>query len=185
MMNFPHRCAAGAVLLASLLSGCAGLVGPRQVELPLAKMQANIDKRFPLHNKALDLLDVELSHPQLALSAQRQRVSLSLDASIAPPFLRQSWTGNMALSGQLALDNVRHAVVMRDVQLDRFAIDGTDEGRQRQFARVANVLAERVVHEVVIYSFNPDDLRRAGIQFVPTRISMSDNAVQVTLEPEK
>ncbi|MES2149759.1 MAG: DUF1439 domain-containing protein [Pseudomonadota bacterium] len=172
-------------LAASLLASCAGLIGPRQIEVPLAKMQAGLERRFPVSNRALELLDVELSHPQLALLPDGERIALTLDALVAPPFLRQSWHASLALSGRLYLDNARGAILMADPRVDQFSVDGMDEARQRQMGKLANLLMNKVVRDTPLYSFRMEDLRYAGVQFVPTRIQTTAQALVVTLEPQR
>jgi hypothetical protein len=177
----------GALLLlaAGVLAACASLVGPRQIEVPLYKLQAGLDRRFPVNNRALELFDIQLSRPQLALQPDSDRVALTMDAVVAPPFLKQSWSGRLALSGRLYVDAARGAVFITDPHVDQFVVDGMDEGRQRQLGKVANILMNKVVRDVPVYSFRMEDLRYAGVQFVPTRISARQDALVVTLEPAR
>jgi hypothetical protein len=172
------------VLACGLLASCASLVGPRQVEIPLHKLQAGVDRRFPINNRALELFDIHLSRPQLSL-ANADRVGLDMDASVAPPFMKQSWSGSLTLSGRLVVDPARGAVFITDPQVDRFVIDGMEPGRQRQLSKFANVLIGEVVTDMPVYSFRMEDLRYGGVQFVPTRITTTPNALVVTLEPAK
>jgi len=187
----PHiarrRFCAGALALAAtgLLASCAGIVGPRRVELSQARLQAGLERRFPLRNRMLDLFDVQLTHPQLAILAQSERVGLTLDASVAPPFLRQSWRGTVGLSGRLVLDAPRNAVFLTDVRVDRFDIDGIDAGRARDLRQAADLLLNQMVRDMAVYSFHPEDLRYAGVQFVPTRLETVPGALVVTLEPAR
>jgi hypothetical protein len=173
------------LLACSLLASCASLLGPRQIEVPLSKLQAGLDRRFPVDNRVLELFDVQLSRPQLALLPGSERIALSMDASVAPPFLKQSWSGAMSMSGRLFVDAARGAVFMGEPRVERFVVDGMDEARQRQFTKVANVLVDKVISEVPVYSFRMEDLRYAGVQFVPTRIATTPNSLVVTLEPVK
>ncbi|MGZ8290425.1 MAG: DUF1439 domain-containing protein [Telluria sp.] len=175
--------AAAALAACSLLASCANMLGPRQVELPLHKLQASLDRRFPLNNRVLELFEIQLTRPQLALVPETNRIALTMDASVAPPFLRKPWTGTMAMSGQLQVDAVRGAVFMVEPRVDRVAIDGMDESRQRQMARVANLLVDQVLRDMPVYSFRPEDLRYAGVQFVPRGIAATRNALVVTVEP--
>ena len=172
-----------AMVACAALASCASIIGPRDIEIPLSKLQAGMERRFPMHNRALELFDVELSRPQLALQPEADRVVLSMEANVAPPFTRQSWHGSMALSGHLALDAGRQAVFMTEPHVDRFAIDGVDEGRQRQFTKVANVLMDKFMRESAVYSFRMEDLRYAGVQFVPTSLRTTATALVVRLEP--
>jgi hypothetical protein len=108
-----------------------------------------------------------------------------MDAYVAPPFLKQSWSGSLALSGRLYVDAARGAVFMGEPHVDKFVIDGVDEARQRQLGKVANVLMNKVIVDVPVYSFRMEDLRYAGVQFVPTRISSTPAALVVTVEPAR
>lgn len=167
----------------SLLSACANLAGPRDVSIPLARLQAGVEKKFPLNNKAMELFDVRLSNPRIALVDGSDRVSLALDAAVSPPFIKQSWRGNLALSGRLSIDAVRGAVFINDPHLDQVAIEGVDGERQRQFGLLANALLNKSIRDVPIYNFRMEDLRYAGVQFVPTSIRTTADAVIIHVEP--
>jgi hypothetical protein len=41
------------------------------------------------------------------------------------------------------------------------------------------------VRDVPVYSFRMEDLRYAGVQFVPTRINARPDALVITLEPAR
>ena len=172
-------------LACALLTSCASMVGPRDIEIPLHKLQASLDRRFPVSNRILELFDVELTRPQLSVLPDTNRVALAMDASIAPPFIRQSWRGKLALSGRLYIDPARNAVLMGEPRVDNFSIDGTDEARQRQLTRVANVLMEKVAGDTPLYHFRPEDLRYAGMQFTPTRVTATGRGLLVSIEPAR
>jgi hypothetical protein len=174
-----------AVAACSLLASCASIVGPREVDLPLHKLQAGIDRRFPLDNRMLSLFDVRLSRPQLSIEPDTDRVALAIDADVAPFFVNKSWRGSLALSGHLYVDPARGAVFMADPRVDRLDIDGADVSGQRQLAKVANIVMDEVVRDVPLYSFRMEDLHYAGVQFVPTSIRAVPGALRVRLEPVK
>lgn len=173
---------AAVALGASLLASCSSLIGPRQVELPLHKLQAGLDKRFPVNERLLELFDVQLTRPQLAILPEQDRVALAVAASVAPPFSR-AWTGNIAFSGRLYVDPGRAAVMMAEPRVDRLQLGNLDA--ERQLTRVANLLIDTVARDMPVYTFEPQDLRYAGVQFVPTRIQTTRNGLLVTLEPAK
>jgi len=167
---------------ASLLASCSSLIGPRQVELPLHKLQAGLDKRFPVNERLLELFDVQLTRPQLAIQPDQDRVALAVDASVAPPFAR-AWNGNIAFSGRLYVDPGRAAVMMAEPRVDSLRL-GNPEA-ERHLTRVANGLIDTVARDMPVYSFEQKDLRYAGVQFVPTRIQTTRTGLVVTLEPAK
>ncbi|WP_332879026.1 DUF1439 domain-containing protein [Massilia sp. S19_KUP03_FR1] len=176
---------ASTIVVGSLLAGCGTLSGPRQVEIPLAKLQAGLDRRFPMDNRLFDLLDLRLSHPRLSLLPETDRVAIGLEAYIAPPFMQQSFTGTLALSGRLYVDATRGAVFMSEPQVDSFTLSGIDGARQQQLAGAANKLMSKLVRDIPVYNFRMEDLRYAGIQFVPTRLVTTRTGLQVTLEPQR
>jgi len=171
-----------AVVGAGLLASCSSLIGPRQVEIPLHKLQAGLDRRFPINERLLELFDVQLTKPQLALQPEQDRVALNVEASVAPPFAR-AWTGNVAFSGRLYVDPGRAAVMMAEPRVDHLRL-GNPEA-ERQLTRVANGLIDTVARDMPVYTFEQRDLRYAGVQFVPTRIQTTRNGLTVTLEPAK
>jgi len=171
-----------AVVGASLLASCSSLIGPRQVEIPLHKLQAGLDRRFPINQRLLEVFDIQLTKPQLALQPEQDRVALSVDASVAPPFAR-AWTGSVAFSGRLYVDPGRSAVMMAEPRVERLQL-GNPEA-ERRLAGVANGLIDSVARDMPVYSFDQGDLRYAGVQFVPTRIQTTRTGLLVTLEPAK
>ena len=171
-----------AVSGAALLASCASLLGPREVDLPLAKLQSSLDRRFPVDNRMLELFDVRLTRPQLTVH-EGDRVSLTVDATVAQSFLRRPLAGSLAFSGRLYVDPARSGVFMAEPRIERFAIGGLDESVQRQLARAANGLMDQLVLDIPVYTFRMDELRYAGVQYVPTRIATTPSGLRVSLEP--
>ncbi|UVW28564.1 DUF1439 domain-containing protein [Massilia sp. H6] len=176
---------AGLALAAcTLLSSCASLSGPRKVELPLYKLQAGLERRFPVDNRLMRMFDIRLSRPMLSIQPERDRVALALDASVSPPFARDTWRGSLAFSGRLYVDPGRAAVMMAEPRVDRLVLGANPEA-ERQLTRMANSLIDTVVRDMPVYAFDVDELRYAGVQFIPTRIETTRTGLLVTLEPAK
>ena len=170
---------------AAMLVSCAGLSGPRQVEISLDKLQANLGKHFPVRHRALSVFDIQVSNPQIATLRDNDRITLGADLTVSPILVRQSWRGSLALSGRLVVDNVRNAVFLSDAKVERFAVDGMGESQQRQVAGAANILADKLIRDVPIYSYKPEDLRFAGIQFVPVAIRTTPSSLVLVVEPSR
>jgi len=186
-MNQHRRLALRAALAAGaaatvVLAGCATFAGPRDVDVPLAKLQRNLDQRFPIEHRALAVFDLRLLQPRLA-TLPNDRVALSALLSVSSPLMRQEVTGTISLSGRLDIDPSRNAVMLADTRLDDFALDGLDERTQRQVSGAARVLANNLARDTPIYTWRPDELRYAGVQFVPTAIRTSSNGLSIHLEP--
>ncbi|MYM73054.1 DUF1439 domain-containing protein [Duganella sp. FT134W] len=172
-----------AVLLAGLVTACATLIGPREVELPQERLQTSLDRKFPMHQRVLGVFEVELSHPRLAVLAENDRVSLSVDLGVSPLLARQSWHGSMLISGRLRVDSPHNAIYIADAHVDRFIVDNMDEGKQAQLASVANLLSDKVIRDMPLHTFRPEDLRYAGVQFVLTGIDTRPGGLVARLQP--
>jgi len=186
-MNQHRRLAMRAALAAGaavtvLMAGCATFAGPRDYDVPLAKLQRNIDRRFPIEHRALAVFDLRLVQPRLA-TLPNERIALTALLSVSSPLMRQEYTGTISLSGRLNIDASRNAVMLADTRLEDFTLDGLDERTQRQVSGAARVLANNLARETPIYTWRPEELRYAGIQFVPTAIRTSSNGLSIHLEP--
>ncbi|MES2535033.1 MAG: DUF1439 domain-containing protein [Pseudomonadota bacterium] len=170
------------VVIILLLASCATLLGPREVELPLARLQEGMSRKFPIDHRYLQLFDVRLSNPRLALQPDSNRVITTMDASITPPFTRRSWQGSFTLSGTLGLDSARRAVVLTEPRMERVAIDGASSS---QVTAIIGLLTEQIARNVPLYTFEDNDFRYAGINWVPAKITTKSTALVVTFEPAK
>jgi hypothetical protein len=174
---------AAPLMLAGLVAACASLIGPREVVLPQERLQASLDRKFPLHQRALGVFEVELSHPRLAVMPENDRVALTVDLGVTPLLARQSWHGSMLVSGRMRVDSVNNAIYIADAHVDRFIVDNMDEGKQAQLASVANLLSDKLIRDVPLHTFRPDELRYAGVQFVLTGIDTRPGGLVAKLQP--
>jgi hypothetical protein len=172
-------------LAGAVLTSCASLVGPRDIELPLAKLQSGLERRFPVSNRMMEVFDIELSHPQIAMQADSGRVALSLDTGVGMVFSRRVRRGSLSMSGRLYIDPARSAVMMAEPRVEGFMLDGVDESRQVQLTGVANAVMAKFVVDTPLYHFRPEELRYGGLQFVPTRIAITERGLLVSVEPAR
>ncbi|HVL74658.1 MAG TPA: DUF1439 domain-containing protein [Noviherbaspirillum sp.] len=179
-----RRLAVFAIVAAPLLlTSCAHLMGPRQMEIPVARLQEALSRQFPFNNRYLELLDVRVTNPRVALLPDSNRILTSMDASIAPPFMNKSWLGNLAVSGQLRFDPARNALVLAEPRVETFDVMGLDPLYANQIRRVGSLLAEQLLKDVPLYTFRPDEFRYAGTTFLPTQITTRSSGLVVTFEP--
>ena len=177
--------AAACVACILLLSACASLLGPRQVEVPLYQLQESLNSRFPFNNRYLELLDISVRNPQLTLQPGTNRLLTTVDASVAPPFLGRSYNGKLSLSGALRFDPARNAIMLADPRVENLAFDGADAGLMRTIAKVGGLVAEQMLRDTPLYTFRQDQLRLGGTNFIPTQIITKANALVVTFEPSR
>lgn len=166
-----------------MLGACATLLGPREVGIPVERLQQALAGRFPFNNRYLELLDISVTNPRLTLQPETNRILTTTDVAVAPPFLNRSWMGNLAVSGALRFDPARNALVLAEPRVETFDVQGLDPLYANQIRRVGSLLAEQMLANVPLYTFSPDQLRHAGTRFNPTSITTRQNGLVVTFEP--
>lgn len=174
-----------ALSAALLLAACAALIGPRDVAFPLAKLQQSVDKRLPFSQRYLGIFEITASQAQLSLPPEQNRLAMNTDVTVALPLLRKSWSGKMAISGILTLDNPHNAVTLAEPKLDSLVLNGMDDSYAAQVTQIGNLLAHQLLASLPLYTFKPEDLRYAGVAFMPTRIATRPENLVVTFEPVK
>ena len=85
-------------------------------------------------------------------------------------------TGVMAISFALAV--MAFMQLHKPVTIHLFTMLKTES-----FALHARLLADNLVRDTPIYTWRPDELRYAGVQFVPTAIRTSASGLSIHLEP--
>lgn len=168
-----------------LLASCASLIGERHIDIPLATLQQALSNRFPFNNRYLELFDITVSNPRVALQPDTQRIITSMDTSIAPPFLNRVWTGSFAVSGILRFDSSRNALVLGEPRMEKFQVDGLDARYTSQLTKVSGLLVEQLLKETPLYTFRQEDLQYAGTSFMVSKITTKADGLMVTFEPVK
>lgn len=169
--------------LLTLLSGCASLLPPQEIKIPLSRLQKSAEQNFPVNARYLDLFDVTVSNPRLSLQPAADRLVLGLDARVQPPLIKTSWQGELLVSGGLRIDPVRRAVILTEPRLENIKLNAATGSYTSRLARLGTQLAEDLLTDRVLYTFAPDAFVVAGQRFVPTGITTRNNSLVVSFEP--
>lgn len=176
----------GLALLAVLsLSHCAGFIGPRDIPVPLDKLQSQLNLRYPSQSRYLDVFDVTLGQPKITLLPEQNRIQFDIAITIAPPFTSKRLQSFVSLSGGLKIDNVRKGIMLVEPKVENLKLDGVDAIMGRQFSKLGNYALERMFQETPVYRFKDEDLLVAGVQFVPTSIAIQAQGLVIHVEPQK
>lgn len=174
-----------SLLLLTLLSGCASLLPPQEIEIPLSRLQQSVQKKFPYTERYFSLLDVTLSNPVLSTQPAADRMLIALDAQVLPPLIKTPWQGELLVSGSLRIDPARRVVLLTEPRLENIKLDAVTGNYTSRVARLGKQLAEDLIGEAVLYTFAPDAFVVAGKRFVPTGITTRKDSLVVSFEPAK
>ncbi len=169
------------LLLTLLLAGCASILPMQHVEVPLSRLQREVEKRFPVTNRYLELFDVTVSQPVLSLDPENDRLIAAFDTRVLAPLAKRPMEGRMQVSGALRIDPRRRAIVLVEPRLD--SLGRLANGSNGKLGRLGVLLAEDLLNNTVLYTFAPDAFTLMGQRFTPTRITTRQNSLVVSFEP--
>jgi hypothetical protein len=193
MQRRPLLSGLSAAVLVSLLSGCAGLGGPRVITLDERELARLLARAFPLNRRVLDLLDLQLAAPQLQLRPDRHRLAVSLTLQAQERWRGGRGRGELAFDCALRYDAADATLRLAQVQVQRidFTAGGEGSGSTAWDAlaaqpglaqRIGRILAEQLLENLVVYRVAADrlaSLRRQG--FEPAAVDITEHGVEITL----
>ena len=165
------------------LGGCSTIIGQHSVEIPLEKLQTGMDRYFSDKDISSKFFNLNFSHPHLTLLPETGRVALDLKILVTPPFSQKSYAGVLAVSGHLYIDSNREAVFITGTGINNLTLPDLDPILKNQLLGNDNNIINGLIRIIPIYNFRAEDLRYAGIQFVPTSLKTTSSGLLVTVEP--
>lgn len=172
------------VLVLAWLAGCATLLGTRTVEVSQMQLQQWVERQFPLDNRLLELLDVRLATPRLALRPETNRIATEFEVTVSDRVFKSPHRGALAIDYALRFETSDNTVRATNVRIERVEIDGAPALLQRQLDRIALRLAEQALDERPIYTLRPKDLEAVqGRRYRPGDIRVTPAGLVITLLP--
>ena len=172
------------LIMTMLLAACAALIGPRDVEVPRARLQESLERRFPFNQRYLGLFDVSAVNPRVALLPDQNRISAAMDLLVRPVIgVGGGVRGSLTVSGVPRVDAARGVLLLGEPRVEDLNIDGLERGLGSQLAGIASFLAQTLLGELPVYTFAPGTLRYAGVSFTPVKIVTRSDMVVVTFAP--
>ncbi|AOK29002.1 hypothetical protein WS67_01555 [Burkholderia singularis] len=174
-------CAAAGAAVS--LAACASTFPfvPDHYTFSQSDVQRAVARKFPYQKTVAQVVDVALANPVVGLQPERNRVAVKLDARFASPFLREPVNGTFTVSGQLAYDPPSRSVVLKAPAVDSVNVDGDAQAYAQQISAAAGLLATRVLTDYPIYTFKPEQLQFAGVNYEPGTITILTNGIRVAI----
>ncbi|ACC69795.1 DUF1439 domain-containing protein [Paraburkholderia phymatum] len=145
------------------------------------QVQEAVQRKFPYQRTVSQVFDVALANPVVGLLPDTNRVSVRLDARLASPFLQQPVNGVFTLSSQLEYDAPSRSVVLRAPNVDNVSVDGNAQAYTQQINAAAAVLATQLLTNYPVYTFKPEQLQFAGVNYEPGTITVLTNGIRVQI----
>jgi Protein of unknown function (DUF1439) len=174
-------------IAAGLVAPFAACAGPTFPFIPdhytfsQRQLQDAVARKFPYRHTVSQLFDVALTDPIVGLEPQANRVTVRLDAHVASPFLPQPVDGVFTLSSRLEYDAARHAVVLRSPSVENVDVEGEARAYRQQIEAAGALAAAQWLDGYPIYTFKPEQLQFAGVNYEPGTITILTNGIRVQI----
>lgn len=174
-----------AVATAAGLSGCAGLVTPSTLSFSETDLTLMLARQFPQERRVLEVIDVQLANPQLALQPERNRLSTALDVDADDRLFGGHAHAHLRLDYGLRYEPSDHSLRLKDVRLQEMAMDAGASTLHGQARRLGALATEHLLENLSIYRMKPDQAERfdaLGIE--PKSITVTARGVEIALGPK-
>jgi hypothetical protein len=175
--------AAAAVLLLGTL-GCAGLGGPRTVSVSESELALLLARQFPLERKVLEVIDLQVTNPQLHLLPDRNRVATELDLFALDRLFGTRAQGHLALDYALRFEPADHTIRMVQVRVRSLTLDSGSNSLHGAAQRIGGLVAEEMLENLSLYKMKPslaDQMERLNLLAGP--VVVTAQGIQMTVTP--
>jgi hypothetical protein len=176
--------AAAAMGITVSLAACAASTFPfipSHYTFSQQQVQEAVQRKFPYQRTISQVFQVQLANPVVGFLPDTNRVSIRLDAHLASPFLQEPVDGVFTLSSELAYDEASKSVVLKSPNVDSVNISGGAQAYTQQINAAAALLATQLLTNYPIYTFKPDQLQFAGVNYEPGTITILTNGIRVQI----
>jgi hypothetical protein len=176
--------AGAAVGITVSLAACAASTFPfipSHYTFSQQQVQDAVQRKFPYQRTLSQVFNVALTNPVVGFLPDANRVSVRLNAHLVSPFLQQPVDGVFTLSSELAYDAASRSVVLKSPTVDNISVSGDAQAYTQQINEGAAVLATQLLTNYPIYTFKPDQLQFAGVNYEPGTITILTNGIRVQI----
>ena len=147
------------------------------------ELENGVKSRFPQDLRYMQVVDVRLSNPELALDQPNNRIITKVKAHLVSPFLASPVDGLLTISSGLKYD-----AAARAVRLDRPIVESVDApGLPPAYAQLLNDVGKNTAGQALadypLYTFKPEELQLNGQQFEPGAITVTADGLKVEVKP--
>ena len=175
---------AGAAGFAAPFAACATRTFPfipDHYTFSRRQVQDALARKFPYRHTVSQLIEVALTDPVVGFEPDVNRVTVRLDAHLVSPFLQQPVDGAFTLSSRLEYDSARRAVVLRSPSVENVDAQGEAAAYRQQIEAAGALAAAQWLDGYPIYTFKPEELQFAGVEYEPGTITILSNGIRVQI----
>lgn len=186
MMVSAAALCAGVLGLMALLTGCAGLVGTHDIDISESQLTLLLARQFPMERKVLEVIDLNITNPQLTLLPQGNRVGTELDVTALDRLFGSSAMGHVKLDYGLRFQPSDHTIRMTQVRVRELTLSSGSNELRGAAQRIGGLVAENALENLVLYRMKPgqaDEMDRLGL--VASPITVTPTGLHMSVSPRQ
>ena len=177
---------AAVLALMALLSGCAGLIGTHDVDISESQLTLLLARQFPMERKVLEVIDLDITNPQLTLIPQGNRVGTQLDVAAVDRLFGNTATAHIKLDYGLRFQLSDHTIRMTQVRVRELTLASGSSNLHGAAQRIGGLVAEGALENLVLYRMKPaqaDEMDR--LDLVASPITVTPQGLHMTVAPRQ
>ena len=178
-------CAAVLAALA-LLTGCASLVGTHDIDIGESQLNLLLARQFPMERKVMEVIDLNITNPQIALIPQGNRVATELDVTALDRLFGSTAMGHVKLDYGLRFQASDHTIRMTQVRVRELTLSSGSSNLRGASQRIGGLVAENALENLVLYRMKPaqaDEMDR--LDLVASPITVTAQGLHMSVAPRQ
>ena len=172
----------GLIFPILFLFGCAGFSN-HPVYISQQQIQSKLNEKLVIPISLLKVFDLSLSNANVRFDDATGRMYTKFDTQLLNQISGKKMAGKLAISGNLQLDSITNSVVLNDVAVDDFLIDGVESKYSDAMGGIAKMLGSQLLNGLNLYTVKPDALKVGSTQYYPKDLKVTGRGLEVTLSP--
>jgi len=180
--------AAGALCAGALamLAGCASLLGTHDIDISESQLTLLLARQFPMERKVLEVIDLNITNPQLELMPQSNRIGTELDVTALDRLFGSSAMGHVKLDYALRFQPSDHTIRMTQVHVRDLTLSSGSNNLRGAAQRIGGLVAENALENMVLYRMKPaqaDEMDRLNL--VASPITVTPQGLHMSVSPRQ
>ena len=177
---------AGVLALMALMSGCAALIGTHDVDISESQLALLLARQFPMERKVLEVVELDITNPQITLIPEGNRVGTELDVSALDRLFGSSAMGHVKLDYGLRFQASDHTIRMTQVRVRELTLSSGSNNLRGAAQRLGGLVAENALEDLVLYRMKPaqaDEMDRLNL--VASPITVTPTGLHMSVSPKQ
>ena len=170
----------------ALLSGCANLMGTHDVNISESQLTLLLARQFPMERKVLEVIDLNITNPQIELIPQANRVGTELDVTALDRLFGSTAMGHVKLDYGLRFQPSDHTIRMTQVRVRELTLSSGSNNLRGASQRIGGLVAESALEDLVLYRMKPaqaDEMDR--LDLVASPITVTAQGLHMSVAPRQ